>query len=145
MNAFSREGKKTHLCLAVDWTSHFRYSTRAWPWKSWCWEEEGEVVEKESDEKKGLEKIVTLTWANTDTNFFISTVSRRGQPTGRSILAEVLRRMISTVAFSPLRESSDVHITHMHIHTFLQRTLALLACLVYPSLPTDFVCVCVCY
>lgn len=51
--------------------------------------------------------------------------------------------MIYTVAFSPLHESSDVHITHMHIHTFLQRTLALLACLVYPSLPTDFVCVCV--
>lgn len=94
--------------------------------------------------KKGLEKIVTLIWANADTKLFISTVSRRGQPTGRSILAEVLRRMIYTVAFSPLHDSSDVHITHMHIHTFLQRALALLACLVYPSLPTDVVCVCVC-
>lgn len=99
---------------------------------------EGKWLKKK---KKRLEK----TGANTGTKLFISTVSRRGQPTGRSILAEVLRRMIYTVAFPPLHESSDVHITHTCMYTHLSPENSSIARMFSLSFTPHRLCVCVCY
>lgn len=82
---------------------------------------------------------------------FISTVSRRGQPVGRSILTEEVQRHVSH--FSPFaglhlcaRQSA---ITHTCIYTPFSRTLlsvessVIVSTSIFPhrKMPTDFVCV----
>lgn len=112
----------THLCFAVDWTSHIRYSsTGTWPWQPWCWEGDKERGwrkdgEKDLRDKRGggkergeendrkERKIEGLRGNKNNCHFtadewilkhwmFISTVSRRGgQPVGKSILSEEAQR-----------------------------------------------------
>lgn len=69
------------------------------------------------------EKNFQLVQANVNTRFYTSTVSRRGQPTGRSNSAEVMTPLHVSLS----HVSTGVHVTRMHVHTSVQRNSTLVS------------------
>lgn len=98
-------------------------------------DEEGEEEEgKEEEGQKGKgkkEKKVQLVQANVNTRFYTSTVSRRGQPIGRSNSAEVMTPLHVSLS----HVSTGVHVTRMHVHTSVQRNSTLASSSFFERLP----------
>lgn len=97
-------------------------------------EEEGKEEDEEEQGQKGegkKEKNFQLVQANVNTRFYTSTVSRRGQPTGRSNSAEVMTPLHVSLS----HVSTGVHVTRMHVHTSVQRNSTLASSSFFERLP----------